>query len=153
MPPAGMSTYSFKALTGAFSHPLVGDFIFAGKMGLGQINITMATDRTAHDTSADGSVMVSYISGDSGTVTIEAQQTSLLHKFLIAWYNAIKTIGDAGDPSLWAAAAMTLRNTTSGDHHSIRGISPQKKGDWPYAAAGGKVTWTLMAADIQGFFS
>jgi len=143
------TTYSFKDLSGAFTHPLTTPYVFAGKIGLGQITISMSTDKSVHDVSADGSVMISAIPGDHGHVAIEAQQTSDLHAFLLSWYNLIKTAMDAGDLTNWATASMTLRNLVDGSVHTITGISPAKIPDKTYAAQGGKITWTLMAADIQ----
>lgn len=146
-------TYSFKDLSGAFAHPLAGAYTFAGQIGLGQITFTMATERTTHDVSADGSVMVSYIAGDNGSISIECQQTSDLHNFLLNWYNLCKTNADLGDVSEWASAALTVRSLVGATTHVCRGISPAKNPDKAYAAQGGKVTWNLMAADIQALTS
>lgn len=144
-----MKVYSFKDLSGAFSDPLAGDFQFAGQIGMGQITVTMATERTSHDTAADGTVMPSYIAGDSGTISIEIQQTSELQSFLLAWFNGAKTLADQGDLSGWASAKLTLRSLQDGTQHLCRGLSPLKIPDHPYAAQGQKLTWMLMCADIQ----
>lgn len=145
-----MTTYSFKDLTGAFVHPLAGSYIFAGgQVGVGQITITNATDRTAHDTAADGSVMVSYIAGDSGGATIEVQQTSTLHDFLLGWFNAVKTSAELGAVGPWAAGILRLHNTIDGSTHTLTGVSPSKVPDKTYAAQGGRVTWSIMAARVD----
>jgi hypothetical protein len=144
-----MTNYSFKDLTGAFVHPLVGSYILAGgNVGLGQITITNATDRTVHDTAADGSVMVSYIAGDSGAAAIEVQQTSDLHSFLLDWFNLIKTLADNGDVSQWAAATLSLRSLLDGTVHTLTGVSPSKVPDKVYQSQGQRVTWNLMAASV-----
>jgi Bacteriophage KPP10, Structural protein ORF10 len=145
-----MTVYSFKDLSGSFFHPAVGSFILnGGNIGFGQVTVAMTTEKTAHDVAADGSIMVSFISGDNGSVDIEVQQTSQLHNFLLSWYNAIKTAADAGDVTLWAAGSMLLRNIVDRTSHTLTGISPSKIPDKVYAAQGGKVTWKLMAADAQ----
>lgn len=144
-----MKNYSFKDLSGAFNHPDVGPFAFAGKIGTGQLTVLNSTERTAHAVAADGAVMVSYISGDNGQINIETQQTSDLNNFLRRWFNAIKTAADNGDTSGWAAASLTLRSLVDGTGHVCTGISPAKVPDTPYAAQGQNITWTLMAADIQ----
>lgn len=144
-----MTTYSFKDLTGAFAHPLAGTYAFVGQKGLGQISISMSTEKTAHDVAADGSVMVSHIAGDNGSVSIEVQQTSDLHAFLLTWYNLIKTAAQNSDVSNWATGAITMRNLVDGSTHIVKGISPSKNPDKTYAAQGGRITWALMAADIQ----
>ena len=142
-------TYSFKNTIGAFAHPLVGAFSFAGQIGAGQFVVTMATERTVHDTAADGTVMPSYLAGDSGSVSIEVQQTSDFHAFLMEWYNAAKTQADGGDVSNWANATLTIRSTVDGSTHICSGGSPSKIPDKVYAAQGGRLTWVLMFADIQ----
>ena len=138
------TTYSFLDLGGAVAHPALGAYTFSGQ-GVGKVTVAMATERTVHDVAADGSVMVSKIAGENGTVTIEAQQTSDVHKWLLAAYNAIKV----ADISAWAQMAMTLRNTSGGTSHIITGISFQKVPDKPYDKQGQMVSWVLMAADIQ----
>ena len=73
-------TYAFRDLVGVITNPMFG-FTFplmGGNVGLGNITISMATERTIHELSADGTVMASYVSGDNGACSIEAQQTSLL---------------------------------------------------------------------------
>lgn len=83
-----LSTYSFLDLSGSISHPTIGSYLFTGE-GVGDINISMSTDRSAHDVASDGSVMVSKIAGNNGTITITAQQTSPLHFWLLDWYNTL----------------------------------------------------------------
>jgi hypothetical protein len=144
-----MTTYSFKDLTGAFVHPLTGSFILGGgDVGLGQISISMTTDRTVQDVAADGGVMVSYIAGDNGTVAVETQQTSDLHAFLLNWFNACKTAADNGDVSNWAAASISIRNLLDGSTHTMLGVSPGKVPDKVYQSQGQKITWTLPAARV-----
>lgn len=138
-----VSTYSFTDLAGSISHPTLGAYLFDGT-GVGSVTIAKATDRTAHDIAADGSVMVSKIAGNNGTVTIEVQQTSAIHKWLLAWFNALWQM----PTSEWASTSMTLRNAATGTRHIISGISPQKEPDTPYQAQGQHVTWTLMCAEI-----
>ena len=137
------TTYSFLDLSGAIAHPSVGSYIFTGE-GVGEVTIAMTTERSAHDIAADGSIMVSKLAGNNGQIAIQCQQTSDLHKWLLDWYNQLIYL----DTELWAETGMTLRNTSDGTSHTIRGISPMKKPDKSYQAAGQKVTWTLLAADI-----
>lgn len=143
------TTYSFKDSSGAFTHPTAGAFPFAGQIGMNQLHVAMTTEKTTHDLAADGTVMPSFISGDNGSVAIEVQQTSLLHQFLLAWYNLIKTAADNGDVSQWATAAIVIRNSVDGSMHVCTGVSPSKIPDKVYAAQGQKLTWTLMCASVQ----
>ena len=146
---ANFNTYSFKDTSGAFTHPVAGAFVFAGQIGMNSLMIEMGTEKTAHDVAGDGTVMVSAIAGDNGQISIEVQQTSDLHLFLLAWYNAIKIAMDAGDVTNWATAAITVRNLVDGSQHIIQGVSPQKIPNKPYQAHGQRMTWILLAADIQ----
>lgn len=144
-----MTTYSFKDSSGAFTHPLAGAFPFAGQIGMNQLHVAMATEQTVHDLAADGTIMVSAVAGDNGSLAIEVQQTSLLHQFLLAWYNQIKILRDQGNVQDWATAAVTVRNMVDGSTHVCTGVSPSKIPDKVYAAQGQKLTWNLMCADIQ----
>jgi len=137
------TTYSFLDLSGSIASP-VGPFVFTGE-GVGEVVVTMAVEKTVHDVAADGSVMVSKVAGNNGTITIHTQQTSPLHKWLLSWFNAIL----AGTTDMWASSAVFLRNTIDGSSHVATGISPQKIPDKTYQAQGQRVTWVLMAADIQ----
>lgn len=138
-----VTTYSFTDLAGSISHPTFGAYLFDGT-GIGSVTISKATDRTAHDVAADGSVMVSKIAGNNGTVTIECQQTSAIHKWLLAWFNVLWQL----PTSEWASTSLTLRNSATGTRHIISGVSPQKEPDTPYQSQGQRVSWTLMCAEI-----
>lgn len=138
-----LTTYSFADLAGSINHPTFGSYLFDGT-GVGSVTVAKATDRTAHDIASDGSVMVSKIAGNNGTVTIECQQTSAIHKWLSAWFNALWQL----PTSEWASTSMTLRNTATGTRHIISGISPQKEPDTPYQSQGQRVSWTLMCAEV-----
>lgn len=127
---------------------MVGAFALnGGNIGLGQITVVMSVEKSVIDVAADGSIMISYIAGDNGTMAIEVQQTSIFHDFLLSWYNNIKTQADLGDVSLWAAGAATLRNVVDGTSHMMNGICPTKIPDKVYAAQGGKITWNLLVAE------
>ena len=145
------TTYSFKDLVGVLvntaygvSFPLTG-----GNIGLGQITISMSTERTVHDVAADGTVMPSYIAGDNGTVAIEVQQTSNLHHELLSLYNLSVTAANADDVSGWAGTQISFRTLLDGSTHLLTGVSFGKIPDKPYAAHGAKITWQLMAASVQ----
>lgn len=141
---ATTTTYSFQDLTGSINFPLTGMIVFDGA-GIGDITVSMSGDKTAHDVAADGSVMVSKVLGNNGTITINCQQTSILHKSLLASYNAL-LIANASD---WARAALLIRSVGDGTSHVARGVSFQKLGDKGYQAQGQRVSWTLMCAEIH----
>lgn len=144
-----MRTYSFKDTSGALTDPDAGAFLFAGQIGLHQFHIAMNTEKTVHDKAADGSIMVTYISGDNGQVAIEMQQTCSLNAFLLNMYNLKKVAADAGAVDSWASTAITLRNAVDGSVHVMTGVSPSKVPDKIYAEQGQRLVWTLMCADIQ----
>jgi hypothetical protein len=139
-----ITTYSFLDLSGALAHPTFGAYVFTGE-GVGEVQVSMTTEKTAHDTASDGSVMVSKIAGDNGNITIQCQQTSNVHKWLLSAYNNLKN----ADSKEWAKMAATLRNVCDGTSHIATGISFQKVPDKSYQAQGQKVSWVLMCADIQ----
>lgn len=139
-----ITTYSFQDLVGAIAHPLVGAYPFSGE-GTGSIEIAMDGDVSSQSIAADGSVMVSKMLNHSGRVTISAQQTSPIHKWLLALYNLLYY----GPTSQWATGAATLRNVANGNSHLLTGISFQRKPSTPYQAQGQNVTWVFLCADVQ----
>lgn len=141
------TTYAFKSVVGSFSDPDAGVYPFSGQEGVKHITITNTTDRTVHDTAADGTVMVSYVSGASGSFEVECQQNSSLHEFLVNWANLKFTESELGGGAInFAAAAIKVVDLLSGANHTLTGVSPLKIPDKPYGASGASVTWHLMAA-------
>lgn len=143
-------TYSFKDLVGVLTNDVFGTSLplTGGNVGIGKITITMATTRTAHDVAADGVVMPSYLAGDNGACAIEVQQTSDLHHELLSLYNLAVTAAEADDVSGWAATTLSFRTITDGSNHTLTGVSFSKIPDKPYQAAGQRITWELMAANV-----
>ena len=143
------TTYSFKDLTGVLACPMflpVPFPIVGGNIGNGTITIKMITQRTEHDTAADGTVMPSYVPGQSAEVTIEVQQTSQFHHALLDLYNLLSTAADGGAIAAWASMILSLRTVLDGSGHFLSGVSFQKIPDKLYASKGGMLTWVLMAA-------
>lgn len=138
------STYSFSDLVGTMSQASVGSYSFTGQ-GVGEMTITYAAERTVHDVAADGSVMASKIANNTGTCTIQAQQTSDLHTYLLNWFNYLWT----APTNEWTSTSITIRSLTMNKTYILTGVSPQKIGDTPYQAQGQRITWTLMACDVQ----
>ncbi len=138
------TTYSFLDMSGSLSHTLLGDYVFTGQ-GVGSLTVSYSTEKSAHNVAADGVVMVSKIAGHNGMLTISCQQTSALHKWLLKSSN---TLYDA-ETAQWAQMSATLRNTSDGTSHIVKGISFGKHPDKAYAAQGGMVNWSLFAADIR----
>lgn len=144
------ATYSFKALVGVLVNAIFGVTIplTGGSIGAGAFRVRMATERTVHDVAADGTVMVSYVAGDNGSVEVECQESSVLHQQLLALYNLALLAANNDDVSGWAATVISFRMLTDGSQHLFSGVSFQKFPDKPYEAHGQKVTWNLMAANV-----
>lgn len=138
-----LSTYSFKDVVGSIHSGLLDDYVFTGE-GTGSISISKSTERTAHDIAADGSVMVSKIPGNNGTVTIEVQQTSPLNAWLNHWFQTLWN----SKTSKWAETTLLIKNSHLGVMHVCSGVSPSKEPDTPYTTQGSRITWQLMCADI-----
>jgi len=142
------TTYAFKNVVGAFTDPDAGSFPFTGQEGVKHLSISNATERGVIDVAADGSQMVSYVSGAGGAIDIEVQQTSSLHQFLVVWANIKFTESDAGNAANFAAAAIKIVDLLSGAMHTLTGVFPTKIPDKPYGPSGASVTWRLMAANV-----
>lgn len=143
------TTYSFKDSSIAISSPAGGNFSLAGQIGLNRMTITMTTEKTAQNVAADGNVMISAIAGDNGSVTLEIQQTSALHGFLLQLYNALVTLLNEGNVINWATTSITIRNIVDGSSHQLSGVSFGKIPPKVYEAQGQNISWELFAADIQ----
>ena len=137
------TVYSFADVSFTISHPKVGKFTATGE-GIGSISIAMSNDATQHDVAADGSVMVSKITTENGTIALAVQQTSAFHKWMQKWNSYLKV----APTSEWAQTSAMLKDPALGETISISGISPQKRADAAYQQAGQQVTWNLMAAKI-----
>lgn len=138
------STYSFKDVSVVVSHPSFGQYIATGT-GLGQISVSMSTDNTSHDVAADGTVMVSKVEGQNGTIAMQIQQTSDFQKWLIRLYNYLLS----SPASEWARASIVIRSAMMQDLITATGVSPQKLADKQYQKQGQNGNWSLMAANID----
>lgn len=143
------TVYSFSDITAAITHASKGQFLIDGSgtdgTGTGSITVSMANDRSAHDLAADGSVMVSKIRAGNGTITVNAQQTSPIHRWLLGLSNYL----DGAGTDEWAGIGITIRASAMKETTIATGVSFQKLPDKPYQQQGQQVAWVLMAADIQ----
>lgn len=138
------TTYSFADVALTLYHPSFGQYVFQG-VGLGTVTITQSTDRTAHDVAADGSVMISKVEGNNGTIAIQIQQTSEGAKWILDWYNYLIS----ASASEWAQTTATIRSPMMGDLVNASGVSPQNRSELSYQAQGQQRTWNLMAANVN----
>lgn len=141
---ATSETYSFEDLSITFRHPAVGQIQMQGA-GTGSITFSMSGDVTAHDVAADGTVMPSKILIRNGTVAINVQQTSEANQFFRRYYNYVM----AAPSSEWAQASIIGTAPNMKVTHTATGVSPQKRADAGYEAAGKQVTWNFMATQIE----
>ena len=142
------TTYSFKDLSGALTSPLAGAFPFAGEIGAGKVVVENTTDHGVMDGAADGTHVPGFVAGNAGRITIEVQQTSIFHKYLLAWANLHIVAATGGDVSNWAGSSMLLRNTVDGTSHIATGLTPTKIPDKSYDKNPGNLTWVLLAANL-----
>jgi hypothetical protein len=145
-----MSTYSFKDGQGTVNLPNIGTALLIGgvALGIGRIGFNMADNLSENDISADGAAMTSAIAAPNGTVVIEVQQTSTIHKALLAWSNSLVAAFQLGNVALWTAASVFWFNAIDGTSHTALGVSPQKNADKSYEKRGQNVVWTLLAQQL-----
>lgn len=138
------STYAFKSIDFVMTHPAAGQFSMNGE-GMGDVTVTMTNDVSAHHLAADGSVMTSRIAADNGTVTINAQQTSALHKYMERLYNYLLT----AENDQWTAATILINDRLNREKITCTGVCFQKRPDTNFQQQGQTRAWVMMAADIQ----
>ena len=138
-----METYSFEDCILNLAFP-GGSMVLTGK-GLGDMTVQMAQERSVMEAAADGNVMISKVAGNHGSLSLNIQQTSDAHKFLLQQFNALV----AGPPSIWAQGAGILRCLSDSTTHTFAGMCFQKLGDKPYQKQGQNVQWIILCGDIQ----
>lgn len=138
-----VTTYSFEDIICTLNHSSIGSKSTKGE-GLGSITIAMTNDRTVHDTASDGSIMITKKISRNGTIVIDMQQTSQLHKWLLKAYNYL----DNAATSEWALMTVTIVSKELEENTTCTNVSFQKIANKPYQAEGQHVSWTLMAAKI-----
>ena len=134
-------TYSFSDYTIIIGHPSIGQHSFQGE-GIGGATVAYAKDMTAHDSAADGVVMISKIVSKNGTATITTQQTSEGNKWL---KNFVKYLRNA--PTSEFALGYMLIYGPDVDMR-CNGLTPQKPADTAFQESGQQVSWSLMVAEI-----
>ena len=139
-----MKTYSFQDVNVTISHPSVGVFSANGT-GLDSITIEYANDISSHDIAADGTVVTNKIITKNGSVVFDIQQTSEFHAWLLKWSNYIKI----AQPSEFALATITINSINLNETTQLIGVTPQKLGQRPYKQQTQKVSWTLLAQEID----
>lgn len=147
---SAVTTYSFADTVGSISNPLgiPTNFIFSGQLGVGAFHIGYTVDRSTIDVAADGAIMISSLPGNNGTFTVEAQQTSTIHAFLFALFNALISAQALGDVSNWAATTVLITSVVDKTQHALTGVCFTKPPDIPYGAQGARITWNLLAAQV-----
>ena len=147
MPAFQTTTYSAAATTGAFTHPLLAAFQLAGiGQGARSYSVRYETTRVTRDTASDGAVVLSYVPGSSGGLSIECQQTSALDQFLLTWANLVFAAADAGDVTDVASAVILLRNSTR--QHVLTGVAPTIIPEIVYGSQVAYRKWDLLAANV-----
>lgn len=138
------TTYSFNDVKMVISNPNFNAFTLNGQ-GVGEININWSNENSSHNLAADGSVMINKIAADNGTLTISAQQTSMLHQWLKDLFNFLKN----SPSNVWASSRIDLSSIAGYDNGQFSGVTFAKRSDVPYQQQGQLVTWTFLFASGQ----
>ena len=139
-----VKTYSFSDVSFSMHHPSIGSYSAIGE-GIGDFTVSYANSRTAQDVAADGSVMTSKIKAKHGTVALNILQTSDMEDYLEKWWKYI----EVADSSEYTLMTITIQSTTMGINIVCSGVAPEKPADKPFQAQGQRMSWTLMAENID----
>ena len=140
----GTTTYSFSDIQAVITHPSFSSMSIYNE-GVGDMTFNKTNVNTVHDLAADGSVMVSKIVAKNGSVIINAQQTSNLHRYFNDLFNYL----ESAPTDEWSQIQLDLRAPKLHEQKICVGGSFQKQGDTPYQQQGQRVSWTLMFAQIS----
>lgn len=139
------TVYSFSNINMVINPPGLPSYSVNGK-GVGEIAIAWANDNTTHDLAADGTVMISKVLADNGTIAITIQQTSLMHQYLMDVFNRLM----ANSAPAWAGMTISVSALSGGYENLVMtGVSFTKRADQPFQQQGQRVTWNFMAASIS----
>jgi hypothetical protein len=139
------TVYSFSNITASISHPSTGA-ISTNNNGIGSLGISMLTERTTHDISADGGIFILKVDGNNGIVNLQVQQTSELHRWLLQLAGFLMT--PTIDHSTWAEINMSIQDNNMTTLYNCTGGSLLKIPDLTFSAQGQSVTWIIYFADI-----
>lgn len=140
------STYSFQEVIVTFLNNSGATLTTKGQ-GTGSISIGYSSDRTAKDVAADGHVVISKLSDRSGTLELNVQHSSPIHKQLLKWYNLVE--GDDVSSEVWAGMTAIITSKSTGESKTCSGVAFNKVPDSTYEAQAGTVTWGFVCADIS----
>lgn len=136
-------TYSFSDVVLTLSHSSLGSLSTNG-MGLGQISVSMSADKTSINVASDGTPVVTKIKNETGSLSIQCQQTSEVHLQLKRWLNYLTN----APTNEWSNINAVLTSKQTGEQDVFSGGSITKHPDITYDTEAGSVTWTLQFANI-----
>jgi len=139
------TVYSFSNIKASISHPSTGA-ISTDNGGIGSIGISMLTERTTHDTAADGGIFILKVDGNNGIVNLQVQQTSELHRWLLQLASFLMT--PTIDQKVWTEINMSIQDNNMTTLYSCTGGSLLKIPDLVFATEGQSVNWIIYFADI-----
>ncbi|WP_380183579.1 phage protein [Kalamiella sp. sgz302252] len=132
-----MSAYSFMDVTASFIGP---GAVFDLGSGSGSseegITVSMKEAKNSMKLGIDGEGMNTLLPGNSGQITVNLLETSPVNKKLSLAYNA-----QSASSSLWGKNVIVIRNSSSGEVITARGVAFQKLPDRKFAKEGGTTAW------------
>lgn len=138
--------YGFENITASISHPSCGA-MSTKNTGVGSIGISMLTERTTHDIAADGSIFLLKVEGNNGIISINLQQTSELHRWLLQLAGYVMMTST--DPAVWGEINMSIQDDNMNTAFSCTGGSLIKIPDLNFGAQGQMVNWIIYFCDIK----
>jgi len=139
------NSYSFLDVTASLTGPTgVIDLGAGSANGSEGITVSLNTAKNTMTVGIDGEGMHSLSTNKSGTITISLLKTSPVNKKLSLAYNA-----QSQSSTLWGNNVIVIRNSTSGDVATARGVAFQKVPDFANAAAAGNVVWVFDCLKID----
>ena len=140
-----MGPYSFQDVVISLTGPgAVLDLGFGSAISDEGVSIDMAGDKNTMTVAADGEVMHSLHSDNSGIITLRYLQTSKANTFLNLLYNAQRQ-----SAALWGKNIILIRHAASGDLHTARQCAFKKKANVGYKKVGGMYEWPFDCGKID----
>lgn len=140
-----MAVYSFMDVTASLIGPgVILDLGSGAGISEEGITVTLDNSRNSMTLGIDGEGMNSLLPGKSGTVKVSLLQTSPVNKKLSLAYNA-----QSQSATTWGNNVIVIRNNTSGDVVTARGVAFTKHPDHTYAKEGGTTVWEFQCVKVD----
>lgn len=140
-----MDVYSFQDFTLTLEQDGFATLSTVGQ-GIGEASVSQNESKNDSQVASDGVVVFSKIRDDRGSLSLNLQQTSSLHKLLIKRFNELYYDTDTTN---WASMNGVLKNKSTGEQKILKGIAFTTIPQNSHQRTAQMVTWEFDVAYVS----